>query len=51
MIVDANTGNTQLVWGGFQDENASDIAEWLLGNETLDEALQAADARRDISKP
>lgn len=51
MIVDANTGNTQLVWGGFQDENASDIAEWLLGNETLDDALAASDARRDISKP
>ena len=50
-IVDANTGNTQLVWGGFQDENANDIAEWLLGNETLEEALQASDSRRDISKP
>lgn len=50
-IVDANTGNTQLVWGGFQDENASDIAEWLLGNETLEDALKAADSRRDISKP
>ena len=50
-IVDANTGNTQLVWGGFQDENASDIAEWLLGNETLEDALEAADSRRDISKP
>lgn len=50
-IVDANTGNTQLIWGGFQDENANDIAEWLLGNQTLEDALKAADARKDVSKP
>jgi len=50
-IVDANTGNTQLVWGGFQDENANDIAEWLLGNQTLEDALKASDSRKDISKP
>ncbi len=50
-IVDANTGNTQLVWGGFQDENANDITEWLLGNQTLEDALKAADARKDVSKP
>jgi hypothetical protein len=51
MIVDAGTGNNQLVWGGFQDENAKDIAAWLQGQETLDQALQAADARRANSRP
>ncbi len=50
-IIDANSGNTQLVWSGFQDENANDIAEWLLGNETLDDALAAADGRKDVSAP
>jgi len=50
-IVDANTGNTQLQWGGFQEENAKDIAEWLQGNSTLEKALQAADARKENSKP
>ncbi|MCR4744147.1 MAG: ABC transporter substrate-binding protein [Lachnospiraceae bacterium] len=50
-IIDANSGNTQLVWSGFQDENANDIAEWLLGNETIDEALEAADSRVDVSAP
>jgi ABC-type glycerol-3-phosphate transport system substrate-binding protein len=46
MIQDVNIGNNQLVWGGFQEENAKDIAEYLLGNITLEEALNAADARR-----
>jgi ABC-type glycerol-3-phosphate transport system substrate-binding protein len=50
-LVDANTGNLQLVWGGFQDENAKDIAAWLQGSETLDQALKAADSRRAVSKP
>lgn len=50
-IVDANSGNLQLVWGGFQDENAKDIAAWLQGTETLDQALDAADSRRANSKP
>jgi ABC-type glycerol-3-phosphate transport system substrate-binding protein len=50
-LVDANTGNLQLVWGGFQDENAKDIAAWLQGTETLDQALKAADSRRAVSKP
>ncbi|MDF2613013.1 MAG: sugar transporter substrate-binding protein [Clostridia bacterium] len=50
-IVDANTGNTQLQWGGFQEENAKDIAEWLQGNITIDDALKAADARKENSKP
>ena len=45
-IIDVNLGNNQLQWGGFQEENAMDIAEWLLGNITLDDALAAADARR-----
>lgn len=50
-LVDANSGNLQLVWGGFQDENAKDIAAWLQGAETLDQALKAADSRRAASKP
>ncbi|PHV69614.1 hypothetical protein CS063_14725 [Sporanaerobium hydrogeniformans] len=50
-IVDANTGNNQLQWGGFQEENAKDIAEWLQGNASLDDALKAADARKANSKP
>jgi ABC-type glycerol-3-phosphate transport system substrate-binding protein len=50
-LVDANSGNLQLVWGGFQDENAKDIAAWLQGTETLDQALKAADSRRAVSKP
>ena len=50
-LVDANSGNLQLVWGGFQDENAKDIAAWLQGSETLDQALKAADSRRGVSKP
>src|SRR5690606_21503965 len=29
MLIDANIGNNQLQWGGFQDENAKDIAAWL----------------------
>jgi len=50
-LVDAGIGNNQLVWGGFQDENAKDIASWLQGQSTLDQALKAADARRAASKP
>lgn len=50
MIQDVNLGNNQLVWGGFQEENAKDIAEYLQGNITIEEALNAADARRDNSK-
>jgi ABC-type glycerol-3-phosphate transport system substrate-binding protein len=50
-IIDANSGNLQLVWGGFQDENAKDIAAWLQGSETLDQALAAADSRRANSAP
>ena len=45
MITDVSTGNNQLQWGGFQEENAKDIAEYLQGKITLDQALQAADSR------
>lgn len=50
-IIDANIGNNQLQWGGFQEENAKDIASWLQGTITLDDALRAADSRRGNSKP
>ena len=50
MIQDVNLGNNQLVWGGFQEENAKDIAEYLQGNLTIEEVLKASDARRDNSK-
>lgn len=50
-IIDANIGNNQLQWGGFQDENAKDIAAWLQGDITLEDALKAADSRRENSKP
>lgn len=50
-LIDAGVGNNQLVWGGFQDENAKDIAAWLQRSSTLDQALKAADGRKDISKP
>lgn len=49
-IVDANSGNTQLTWGGFQEENAKDIAAWLQGNETLEGVLKISDSRKDNSK-
>ena len=49
MIVDVTLGNNQLVWGGFQEENAKDIAAWLQGDETFEYVLAAADARVDAS--
>lgn len=49
MIVDVTLGNNQLVWGGFQEENAKDIAAWLQGDETFEEALAASDGRVDAS--
>jgi hypothetical protein len=49
-IQDVNLGNNQLQWGGFQEENAKDIAEYLQDKISLDDALKAADARRDNSK-
>ena len=48
-IVDVTLGNNQLVWGGFQDENAMDIAAWLIGDETFEDALKASDLRVDTS--
>lgn len=50
MIQDVNLGNNQLVWGGFQEENAKDIAEYLQGHVTIEEVLKASDARRANSK-
>ncbi len=49
MIVDVTLGNNQLVWGGFQEENAKDIAAWLIGDATFEAALEASDARVDAS--
>lgn len=49
-IVDVNIGNNQLQWGGFQEENAKDIVEWLQGSCTLEDALKASDSRKDNSK-
>ncbi len=48
-IVDVTLGNNQLVWGGFQEENAKDIAAWLQGDETFEECLKASDDRVDSS--
>ena len=49
MIVDVTLGNNQLVWGGFQEENAKDIAAWLQGQESLEYCLKACDGRVDSS--
>ncbi len=48
-IVDVTLGNNQLVWGGFQEENAKDVAAWLQGDETFEECLKASDDRVDAS--
>ena len=48
-IVDVTLGNNALVWGGFQEENAKDIAAWLQGDVTFEDALAASDARVDAS--
>lgn len=45
MIVDVTLGNNQLVWGGFQEENAKDIAAWLQGDISFEDALKASDDR------
>ena len=45
MIVDVTLGNNQLVWGGFQEENASDIAAYLQGDISFEDCLAASDAR------
>ncbi len=49
-IVDVTLGNNQLVWGGFQEENAKDIASWLLDEATFEDVLKASDVRVDASK-
>lgn len=49
-IVDVTLGNNQLVWGGFQEENAKDIAAWLQGDMTFENVLKASDARKGASK-
>ncbi len=49
MVVDVTLGNNQLVWGGFQEENAMDIAAWLQGDESFEDALAASDGRVDAS--
>lgn len=48
-IVDVTLGNNQLVWGGFQEENAKDIAAWLQGDETFEDVLKASDGRVEAS--
>lgn len=49
MIVDVTLGNNQLVWGGFQEENAKDIVAWLQGDESFEDCLKASDGRVDAS--
>lgn len=48
-IVDVTLGNNQLVWGGFQEENAKDIGAWLQGQQTFEDALKASDGRVNAS--
>jgi len=48
-IVDVTLGNNQLVWGGFQEENAKDIAAWLQGDMTFEDVLAASDGRVNAS--
>ena len=48
-IVDVTLGNNQLIWGGFQEENAKDIAAWLQGDESFEQCLEASDSRVDAS--
>lgn len=48
-IVDVTLGNNQLVWGGFQEENAKDVASWLQGQASFEDALAASDGRKDAS--
>jgi ABC-type glycerol-3-phosphate transport system substrate-binding protein len=50
-IINVGIGNNQLQWGGFQDQNANDIAAYLQGKETIDAALKASDSRKANSKP
>ncbi|CUX35792.1 Multiple sugar-binding protein precursor [Clostridium sp. C105KSO13] len=48
-IADVTLGNNQLVWGGFQEENAKDIAAWLQGDISFEDCLKASDGRVDAS--
>lgn len=48
-IVDVTLGNNQLVWGGFQEENAKDIAAWLQGDMSFEDCLKASDDRVNAS--
>ena len=50
MIQDYNVINRQLRVGGFQEENARDIVEYMQGKITIDQALEAADSRRALSE-
>ena len=47
--MDVTLGNNQLIWGGFQEENAKDIAGWLQGQESFEDALKASDGRVNSS--
>lgn len=47
-ILDQNIMTNQTPASGFWDECSSDLSEWLHGNMTLDEALEAANSRRDV---
>lgn len=49
MVVDVTLGNNQLIWGGFQEENAKDIAAWLQGDASFEDALAASDQRVSAS--
>ena len=49
-IVDVTLGNNQLVWGGFQEENAKYIASWLQGEISFEDTLKASDDRVGASK-
>ncbi len=47
-IVDQNLITNQMPAAGFWDECSSDLSEWLHGNMSLDEALEAADGRSGV---
>ena len=47
-ILEQNIMTNQPPASGFWDECSSDLSEWLHGNMTLDEALEAANSRRDV---
>jgi hypothetical protein len=47
-VVDVTVGNTQLIWS-FQEEVASDLAEWLQGKRSFDSVLESADRNRNLS--